>query len=96
MPQLPDVPTIAETIPDFEYIAWNDYAATGGVPKEVTSRLAEALRTVALDPGVLKTFDNLGIKSVGTTPGEAADSIRKDMPIYAQIVDMARFETQRR
>jgi tripartite-type tricarboxylate transporter receptor subunit TctC len=89
MPQLPDVPTIAETIPGFEYVAWNGYAVTGGVPIQVTGRLAEALRTVALDPEVVKTFANLGIKSVGTTPDEATDSIRKDMPIYSQIVDMA-------
>jgi tripartite-type tricarboxylate transporter receptor subunit TctC len=89
MPQLPDVPTIAETIPGFEYVAWNGYAVTGGVPIQVTGRLAEALRTVALDPEVVKTFANLGIQSVGTTPDEATDSIRKDMPIYSQIVDMA-------
>jgi tripartite-type tricarboxylate transporter receptor subunit TctC len=89
MPQLPDVPTVAETIPGFEYVAWNGYAVTGGVPIQVIGRLAEALRTVALDPEVVKTFANLGIQSVGTTPEQAADSVRKDMPIYAQIVDMA-------
>lgn len=89
MPQLPDVPTVAETIPGFEYVAWNGYAATGGVPAEVTDRLAKALRTIAIEPGVIKTFDNLGIKSVGTAPEEAVDSVRKDMPIYSQIVDMA-------
>jgi tripartite-type tricarboxylate transporter receptor subunit TctC len=89
MPQLPDVPTVAETIPGFEYVAWNGYAVTGGVPIQVTGRLAEALRTVALDPEVIKTFANLGIKSVGTTPAEATESIRKDTPIYSQIVDMA-------
>ena len=89
MPQLPDVPAIAETIPGFEYVAWNGYAVTGGVPIQVTGRLAEALRTVALDPAVVKTFANLGIQSVGTTPDEATDSIRKDSPIYSQIVDMA-------
>jgi len=89
MPQLPDVPTVAETIPGFEYVAWNGYAVTGGVPIQVTGRLAEALRTVALDPEVVKAFANLGIRSVGTTPEQATDSIRKDMPIYSQIVDMA-------
>lgn len=40
MPQLPNVPTVAETLPGFEYIAWNGYAVTGGVPKDVVDRLA--------------------------------------------------------
>jgi tripartite-type tricarboxylate transporter receptor subunit TctC len=89
MPQLPDVPTVAETVPGYEYVAWNGYAVTGGVPAEVITRLADALQTVAHDADVIKTFANLGIQSVGTTPQQAADSIRKDMPVYSQIVDMA-------
>ena len=89
MPQLPDVPTVAETIPGFEYLAWNGYAVTGGVPAEVSRRLSDALRVIARDPEIIKIFANLGIESTGTTPEEAADSIRKDMPIYAQVVDMA-------
>jgi tripartite-type tricarboxylate transporter receptor subunit TctC len=89
MPQLPDVPTVAETVPGYEYIAWNGYAVGGGVPKEVTTRLAEALKVIARDPEVIKLFSNLGIESVGTTQQEAIASIRKDMPIYAKIVDMA-------
>jgi tripartite-type tricarboxylate transporter receptor subunit TctC len=89
MPQLPDVPTVAETIPGFEYIAWNGYAVTGGVPAEVRAQLAQALQTVAADPEVIKTFANLGIQSVGSTSDQAVASIGKDMPVYAQIVDMA-------
>lgn len=89
MPQLPDVPTVAETIPGYEYIAWNGYAVTGGVPAEVKTRLAEALKPIARDPDIVKIFTNLGIDAVGTTPEEAADSIRKDMPVYAQMVDLA-------
>jgi len=89
MPQLPDVPTVAETVPGYEYVAWNGYAVTGGVPGEVKQKLAEALRPIARDPEVIKIFSNLGIDSVGTTPEEAKASIRKDMPIYAKIVDMA-------
>ena len=89
MPQLPNVPTVAETIPGFEYIAWNGYAVTGGVPAEVKSRLSQALQPIARDPEIVKMFANLGIESVGTTPQEAADSIRKDMPIFSQTVDLA-------
>ena len=89
MPQLPDVPTVAETVPGYEYIAWNGYAVTGGVPKEVAERLEKALAEIAKDPEVIKVFSNLGIDSAGTTQAQAIASIRKDMPIYAEIVDLA-------
>jgi len=89
MPQLPDVPTVAETIPGYEYIAWNGYAVTGGVPPEVIHRLADALQTVAKDPEVIRIFSNLGIDSVGSTTEQANESLRKDMPVYAKMVDMA-------
>lgn len=89
MPQLPDVPTVAETIPGFEYVAWNGYAVPGGLPVDVINRLADALKAVAHDPTVTETLANLGIDSVGTSPEQALDSINKDMPVYSKIVDMA-------
>jgi tripartite-type tricarboxylate transporter receptor subunit TctC len=89
MPQLPNVPTVAETVPGYEYVAWNGYAVTGGVPKEVAARLEKALAEIAKDPEVIKVFTNLGIDSAGTTQAQAIESIRKDMPIYAQIVEQA-------
>jgi tripartite-type tricarboxylate transporter receptor subunit TctC len=55
----------------------------------VQNRLSEALKPIARDPEVVKIFSNLGIESVGTTPEQAAESIRKDMPIFAQTVDLA-------
>jgi tripartite-type tricarboxylate transporter receptor subunit TctC len=89
MPQLPDVPTVAETYPGYEYVAWNGYAVMGGVPEEVQKRLAAALAPITRDAQVVDTFYKLGIDAVGTTQQEALDTIRKDMPIYAQIVDIA-------
>jgi tripartite-type tricarboxylate transporter receptor subunit TctC len=89
MPQLPDVPTVAETVPGFEYVAWNGYAAAGDFPHDAAGRLVEALKGIARDPEVIKLFFNLGIESVGTTQQEAIASVRRDMPTYAKIVDMA-------
>jgi tripartite-type tricarboxylate transporter receptor subunit TctC len=89
MAQLPDVPTVAETIPDFEYVAWNGYAVAGDFPPEAVARLVAALKLIAREPDVIARFANLGIDSVGTTQEEAIASIRRDMPIYAKIVDMA-------
>jgi tripartite-type tricarboxylate transporter receptor subunit TctC len=89
MPQLPDVPTVAETIPGFEYVAWNGYAVPGNFSPEAAKRLVEALKTIAHEPDVIKLFANLGIESVGTSQEEAIASVRRDMPVYAKIVDMA-------
>jgi tripartite-type tricarboxylate transporter receptor subunit TctC len=89
MSQLPNVPTVAETIPGFEYIAWNGYAVTGGVSQQVIKRLADALQIVAHDPTVIETFTKLGIDPVGTRPEQALASVRKDMPLYSRIIDMA-------
>ena len=89
IPQLPDVPTVAETVPGFEYVAWNGYAAPAGFPQDATHRLVEALRIIARDAEIVRLFANVGIESVGTTQQEALESIRRDMPIYAKIVDMA-------
>lgn len=89
MPQLPDVPTVAETYPGYEYIAWNGYAVMGGVPQGVIKRLAEVLIPITRDPQVVQIFDKLGIEALGTTPEEALATIRKDMPIYSQIVHIA-------
>jgi tripartite-type tricarboxylate transporter receptor subunit TctC len=89
MPQLPDVPTVSETFPGFEYIGWNGYAVTGGVPQEVKDKLAKALAEIAHNPDVIKTFEGLAIESTGTTPEQAVASIQQDMAKFVEIVDMA-------
>jgi tripartite-type tricarboxylate transporter receptor subunit TctC len=89
MPQLPNVPSVSETVPSYEYVAWNGYAVPGGIPDEVKTKLTEALAEIAKDPEVIRVLSSLGIQSVGSTPAEAEASVRKDMPIYSKIIDLA-------
>ena len=74
MAQLPQVPAVAETIPGFEYVAWNGYAVTGGVPPQVTQRLAEALQTVAHDlerrRGLRQAWNKLSRYDAGAGAGQ--------------------------
>jgi hypothetical protein len=82
--------------PDFAWSGGKDGTRTRAqeqetisVPEEVTKRLAEVLRPITREPQIVETFNKLGIDALGTTPEEAFATIRKDIPIYSQIVDIA-------
>ena len=41
-PSIPDLPTIAETLPGYETYSWNAFFAPAGTPKEIIAKLNEA------------------------------------------------------
>jgi hypothetical protein len=47
------------------------------------------LLPITREPQIVETFYKLGIDALGTTPEEALATIRKDIPVYSQIVDIA-------
>src|SRR5262249_47339232 len=70
MPQIPSVPSIAATIPNFEILNWNGYFAPAGTPKEIVDQLAAAVRKMAQDPDFIQKLGNLGIEPLSYTPEE--------------------------
>ena len=57
-PEMPNVPTIAETVPGFEMAPWWGLFAPAGTPRDVVARLnAETVRILAL-PDVKATYKN--------------------------------------
>src|SRR5215470_14533853 len=43
LPQFPNIPTVAETVPNFVVTAWNGYFAPAGTPRPIIDRLAKAI-----------------------------------------------------
>ena len=90
MPQIPTVPPVAGTIPNFELLGWNGYFAPAGTPKEIVAQLSTALRKIAQDPELKSRLNSLGIETTSYTPEEITEIINKDIRLYSEIVDMAR------
>ena len=68
--ELPDVPTIAETIPGFEASAFFGFGVPKGTPKDIVDLLNKEINLALKDPGMLAKLKDLG----GITmPGSAAD-----------------------
>src|SRR6267378_5816415 len=76
------VPTVAETIPGFVLTGWNGYFAPAGTPQPIIERLSRALAAICREPEIAGMMTKLGIQPVGNTPGEVAEIIRAELPVY--------------
>ncbi|HXF66501.1 MAG TPA: tripartite tricarboxylate transporter substrate binding protein [Burkholderiales bacterium] len=85
-PLVPDLPTVAETVPGFEFIDWYSLAAPAGTPAEILARLhAETARALKA-PEIQEQLAGLGIEPVGSTPQELAAHLRAEIKKLGALV----------
>ena len=86
-PQLPDVPTVAESgFPDFEVTVWYGVCTQAAVPKPILAKLsATLLRTLNL-PEMKARLAESTIDTSPTTPEEFAAFIRAETQKWARVV----------
>ena len=77
MASLPDVPTIAETLPDFDSVTWYAVVAPAGTPAAIVEKVNSGINEALQDPDIQKRFADLSAEPVGGTP-QAADAYLKE------------------
>jgi len=85
-PALPDVPTIAETLPGYENITWHSVMVPAKTPKPIVAKLSKELMRIIKQPDVQERFSAVGLDAVGSTPEELAALIKKEVVMYAKLV----------
>ncbi|MGE3861245.1 MAG: Bug family tripartite tricarboxylate transporter substrate binding protein [Burkholderiaceae bacterium] len=83
---LPAVPAVAETLPDFEVNAWYGLLAPAGVPKEITARLDEALRSAVKEEEFVKSLTSHGLVVETGTSATFAQYLRKEYERWGEVV----------
>ena len=86
IPQLPDLPTIAETLPGFRIAGWNGMFAPSGTPSEIVNMLAKDISDLAREPAMAQKLTELGIEPVGNTPTEFTDIMRAEHTSYREAL----------
>src|SRR5689334_1769684 len=86
---MPDVPTIAETLPGYEMFGWIGLMAPAGTPSAITERISAETRKIMSDPEIRKRFLAAGMEPEGNTPAEFAVFLRKQNERYGSIVKQA-------
>lgn len=87
--QLPNVPTVNETYPNFSINAWNGFLVRAGTPKPIIDKLAREAIAAAKDPAIAAQLTKLGIEPNGTGPEEMAAQIAREQAQFNSAIDAA-------
>jgi tripartite-type tricarboxylate transporter receptor subunit TctC len=87
--ELPDVPTIAETIPGFESAAWFGVVAPPKTPQAIVAKLNADINEALRDPEVKKRLAQLSSEAVGGTPEETARYMREEVERWGRVIKAA-------
>jgi tripartite-type tricarboxylate transporter receptor subunit TctC len=85
-PALPDVPTIADSLPGFNGNTWLGLVAPAGTPREIVAKLSAETHKALNAPDVKERLLAQGVEPVGSTPEQFAAHIESEMARYAAVV----------
>ena len=95
IPELPDVPTMAEAgYPGFEAYSWYGVFARAGTPASLVARLNSEFAAALADPGVRAKLAPAGLEVVGSTPQEFEQFVRNELDHWSRFIgdNKIRFE----
>jgi len=84
--RLPDLPTISETVPDFNVQFWTALFAPAGTPQPILDKLNEGVKRALQDPEALRTLEAAGENPVYMSLQDAAAFVEKEEQMWKKVV----------
>ena len=89
VPQLPDVPAIAETVPGFEVVHWYGLWGPKNLPADIVTLWNREVAKILRHEKVAKWLDEQGLEAAGGPPEEFANRLRIDVEKWKRVVKQA-------
>jgi tripartite-type tricarboxylate transporter receptor subunit TctC len=87
-PELPDLPTVAETgLPDYEYVAWFGVFAPGTTRPELVARISALVREALDLPDTRDRLRILGVETQIESPDELRAKVRAEIERWAPVIE---------
>ena len=87
VPFLPDLPAIAETLPEFDVTSWLGIMVPSGTSAEIRARIAAPLAQFVQEPAIVKRLQELGaVAAKINTPQEFDAWIRRDYEKWRRVI----------
>ena len=91
---LPDVPTIAETVPGYSMTTWYGAVAPVKTPREIVMKLSQEMLKALAAPDVKERLAGLGADIVASSPEETANIFKVDIAKYTKVAKAAHIEAE--
>jgi tripartite-type tricarboxylate transporter receptor subunit TctC len=88
-PQLPDVPTVADTVPGYEASALFGMGAPKNTPKEIIQKLNKEINAVLAEPGIKAKLIDLGGEPLIGSPDDFGKLIVAETEKWEKVVKAA-------
>jgi tripartite-type tricarboxylate transporter receptor subunit TctC len=86
IPELPDVPAMAEYFPEFTAASWFSFVAPPKTPPEIAAKLSQAIGEALRMPDVVSRLQGLGATVIGNSPDEAALFVRQETERWRKVI----------
>jgi tripartite-type tricarboxylate transporter receptor subunit TctC len=94
VPNLPNVPTVAETIPGFAALGWFVLMAPARTPEAIVRKVNEDLNKILARPDLRQRFQELGAFVRPMSPAQTAEFIAKEQQVWRPLVRQIGLATQ--
>jgi tripartite-type tricarboxylate transporter receptor subunit TctC len=83
---LPEIPSVADTYPEFDATGWTGLFAPAGTSREIVVRLHADVTGVLARQDIRERFAGQGADVIAGTPEELAAFVRREAALYAKII----------
>jgi tripartite-type tricarboxylate transporter receptor subunit TctC len=94
MDVLPDVPTVAETLPDYEVTTWAGIGAPAHTPAEIINKLNRETNAALAEPKLNAQLANFGAIVMTSSPADFGKFIASEIVKWGKVVSFANIKPE--
>jgi tripartite-type tricarboxylate transporter receptor subunit TctC len=86
---VPEIPTVAETVPGYEAVSWASIIGPRGMPRDVVTRWNREMDRVLKLPDIRERMATIGLEPVGGPPERLRELLARDIAKWQKVVKTA-------
>jgi tripartite-type tricarboxylate transporter receptor subunit TctC len=86
IPELPELPPIADTYPEVVASAWFAVVAPPNTPPDIAQKLSQTFAAILREPEIEKRWRDMNLNAVGGTPGEIRAFFKEETERWRKVI----------